>query len=111
MADDRNIGDKRSGYPDASQIPEAQESPEAPQMPEGGKNPVMDAITTLQQFIVAQEEKGNPKVQAMKQALIQFLTSIGGGEGAAPAGAPPEEGVDIVSEEAPIKEKKQPVVM
>lgn len=51
--------------------------------PEGGAqaNPVIDALKTIQMFIAAQKEKGNPKAQALIAWFQQGIQLMGGGGG------------------------------
>ena len=67
-----------------------QEQPGAETPPESGApkdNPVIDALKTLQIFIAAQKQKGNPQADAMVQAFQAFLQSMGAG-GKGPEQAP-----------------------
>jgi hypothetical protein len=95
---ERNPGDPRARYPDASEMPEIN-TPEEPGAPaDMGSHPVVQAIQTLTEFVLSQEGKGNPKAAVMKDALQSFMKTMGAGsetpEGEAPIperGMPPPE--------------------
>lgn len=86
----------REGYPDASQMPEIDDTPVNPaEAPEDmkGLNPVVGALQTLQQFVMAKEQAGDPAAGELKSTLLSFVQKIAGappaGEGSTPAGAEP----------------------
>lgn len=121
MPQDNQPVENIRNYPDTADIMTQEKAKEPP--PEGAAegNPVLDAITTLQEFVVALSEKGHPKAEEMKQHLIAFLKATeGGGEEAPPEKEmPPEEEVPPEVElkgeqpesEAIKRERKQPVVL
>ena len=102
---ERNVGDPRSGYPGTEEMPELQDKPvEAPPpRGEGGGNPVIDALQTIQKFIMAQEAKGNPQAATLKQALMGFMQAMQGGEG-----APAPEAEAVEGEAPPMPEEETP---
>lgn len=81
MPAETNFGDPRSKYPSASEIPEVRiDSMEKP--PEGSDNPVIGALKTLQEFVLAKEQQQNPQATAMKEALVGLMKSfMSAGEG------------------------------
>lgn len=68
------------GYPDAADIPELkakgmETAGTAPQM----ANPVVDAVKTIGEFVLAAEKNGNPNAAAMKEHLVGLLQAISSG--------------------------------
>lgn len=88
--------------PDEGRYPSADEMPElkadeakgvmneqvSPEM-----NPIMDALSVLQEYVLAAEGKGDPAAAAMKEHLVQFVQSMAG------QGAPASEGTEEMPEE------------
>jgi hypothetical protein len=87
-------------YPNAGDMPEMNTPP--PGSPDAGKmgagaNPVIQALQTIQTWIMALEQKQDPTAGPIKQAFMAFVQALqsgGGGAGAKPPapGAPPAGG-------------------
>jgi len=85
-----------SKYPGASDMPEMNTpppgSPDAAKM-QGASNPLIQAIQTIQQWILVQSGQNAPGMDAIKQAFLAFIQAIQGaaGGGGAPGGGQPPQ--------------------
>lgn len=88
----------REGYPDASQMPEIDDTPVNPaDAPDDMKdlNPIVDALQTLQQFVMAKEQAGDPAAGELKSTLLSFVQKIASAPPAAGEGStPPPPGAE-----------------
>ena len=103
MAIERNLGDPRAGYPSAAEMPEMAE-PMAPPDTEsfaGLENPVIDALKTIQRFVMAQAQKGNPEAERMKESMAGFMNTITGMGETPPEQEEGESPVDMEKEAEP----------
>jgi hypothetical protein len=93
---DSRLAPEPGRYPSASELPEVQADAAKQEMgdagegdmPGGGEmNPIMEALQTLQQYVMVAEQRGDQNAGALKEHLIEFVRTLAGtGEGEAQTG-------------------------
>lgn len=107
----------QSRYPSADEIPDVRADAAKEQMgpqPQGDMNPVVDALRTLQQFVLVAEQRGDANAAALKNHLVEFAKSMAGssgtGEGddaAEPVEDEPPAAPEVEGEQEPVDDQSE----